>query len=550
MTRAALAVLLFAGAVGADEVAEAADAVIAALGDPAALGVLAARDEPDPWHVAAELCARKRFDAANAFARAKPRPATKRLPAFVAARKARPTDPAVRESEAAVFEALNARQWQAALDAAKDDAWLDTVAGIRIRAGMGYAHHRLGDNSASFTAFYTAARAAAELGWVVRAGDCFHLASVRAYRLSNWDLFQQCCRARVEIERQLAQPARLARALHNLGTAYDKQDRYDAALEAHAEALEIRRKLGDDAGVATSLTALGALAHAWERHAEAADRFEEALAVRRRLGDKQELARALNNLGAIYQELGDPATALRYCRESLELRRGQDPAGTAATLNNLGALHEALGEYAPALARYEEALKLSDEAKDVRGRARTLHNLGLLHRRFGQHAKALARLEEALALKRKLDDRPGVLLTLNSIGLAHKGLGDLDQAEARYTEALTLARDSKWVTALVHNNLGILRSTAGDFEAAQAHYTAALEYYTAVGDTMRRAACHTNLGLALVRQEKFNEGEAEYARAIALLRDAPSPEARLHVVWSLAALRLKRGDPDLSLIHI
>ncbi|MDH3592940.1 MAG: hypothetical protein OER88_13730, partial [Planctomycetota bacterium] len=62
----------------------AADEVLAAFKatDQAALKALAKRDNPDPWLVADELCARGEHDTAEAFAKAAPRKATEKLPAY------------------------------------------------------------------------------------------------------------------------------------------------------------------------------------------------------------------------------------------------------------------------------------------------------------------------------------------------------------------------------------------------------------------------------------------------------------------------------------
>ena len=83
--------------------AQAADAVLAAVAakDDAGLKSLAAKDDPDPWVVADELCARSQFDAAGAFAKACAGKPFEKLPSFVVAERASPTDPALRKALAA-----------------------------------------------------------------------------------------------------------------------------------------------------------------------------------------------------------------------------------------------------------------------------------------------------------------------------------------------------------------------------------------------------------------------------------------------------------------
>ena len=66
---------------------EAAAAVLSAwkAKDDPLLKVLAAKDDPDPWIVADNLCAKGERDAGASFSTAAPRKATAGLPAFVAA---------------------------------------------------------------------------------------------------------------------------------------------------------------------------------------------------------------------------------------------------------------------------------------------------------------------------------------------------------------------------------------------------------------------------------------------------------------------------------
>lgn len=83
---------------------QAADAVLTAVraGDEAALKELAARDRPDPWLVADELCFRSEHDAAAAFAKAASRTAVEKLPAYVASRRGKEPQPATRTEAQAV----------------------------------------------------------------------------------------------------------------------------------------------------------------------------------------------------------------------------------------------------------------------------------------------------------------------------------------------------------------------------------------------------------------------------------------------------------------
>ena len=87
---------------------QAADAVLAAAEakDVTALGALALRSAPDPWLVVDELIRRDRLDAADAFARAAPRAAVEKLPGYVASRRGRSDDGALRRRLVAANAAM------------------------------------------------------------------------------------------------------------------------------------------------------------------------------------------------------------------------------------------------------------------------------------------------------------------------------------------------------------------------------------------------------------------------------------------------------------
>ena len=77
-----------------DSPAEAAEKVVAALAskDDAALRSISVADEPDPWLVADRLIELGRHDAAEALARAVPRPDVAQLPDYIASRRKTPYD--------------------------------------------------------------------------------------------------------------------------------------------------------------------------------------------------------------------------------------------------------------------------------------------------------------------------------------------------------------------------------------------------------------------------------------------------------------------------
>ena len=121
---------------------QAADAVLEAVRAKTekVLGRLAKEDNPDPWMVVEELCDRGEHDGAEAFARAAPRKAVEKLPAYIGSRRGKAPDGTARDTLAVMLDATARGEWPRVFDAADvAPKRLDTVVGLRIAFGRGMA---------------------------------------------------------------------------------------------------------------------------------------------------------------------------------------------------------------------------------------------------------------------------------------------------------------------------------------------------------------------------------------------------------------------------
>ena len=124
----------------------AADQVLVAFeeNDARSFRALAASENPDPWIVADELCARGKHDAALAFAIATPGRTTERLPAYVASLLTVPVSSTARDAlselkraRAGIF-AGGGLDRAAVLDATKlAHSMADSVVAVRLLVGRG-----------------------------------------------------------------------------------------------------------------------------------------------------------------------------------------------------------------------------------------------------------------------------------------------------------------------------------------------------------------------------------------------------------------------------
>ncbi|MBN8482914.1 MAG: tetratricopeptide repeat protein, partial [Xanthomonadales bacterium] len=147
-------------------------------------------------------------------------------------------------------------------------------------------------------------------------------------------------------------------SLDNYASALGRVGRREEALAILRENVGLARELYGDANehLATAHNELGSQLHDIGRFTEAADEYRAALAVHARIaGDgvaNASRAMPLNNLASALEDMGEPAAALPLFRESLDLRRSTQDAGSPMILraeNNLARVLTRAGDAAAAL---------------------------------------------------------------------------------------------------------------------------------------------------------------------------------------------------------
>jgi tetratricopeptide (TPR) repeat protein len=505
-------VLLLPTAVRANPVEDAAASVLKAQRDrdESALRRLAARDEPDPWLVADELCARGEHDAARALATAAPRKELARLPDYVDSRREVQPDRAARRALEAIQEAQRARNPRGVLEVeVPATGALDSAVRIRIACERGLALGRLRRFAESARILADAARAAQRLGWLTRASRVLRVSGMAAYRAAEWSGARDAWQARLALARDLGKRRDVATTRNDLGLLERRLGNYPDSLRHFAASLKLKRELRDGRGVAVTL----------------------------------------HNIAGVRLLLGDHREALRGYHESLELKRAmKDDAGIASTLNDIGVVHKQQGDYPEALRSYEASLKIKRVRGDKRGVAVTLNNIAIVHLRLGGFSDALRRLEEALEIQREIGDRAGIARALNSIGIAQKHTGNHDEAIRRFEESLEIYRSLRNgpEIASVLGNIGGVHERRGELREALRFHEESRKLYETLGDDLGLARTYHNIGATLGRQRDPAGALEALEKASELLGDTAGPTLRARVIWSTAGAHLDRGRPERS----
>jgi CHAT domain-containing protein/tetratricopeptide (TPR) repeat protein len=512
---------------------QAADKALAAVAakDDAALKALASKDDPDPWLVADELCARGKFDEAEAFAKAAPRIDVEKLPDYVAAQRKAPTDRALRSVLATADAELARKDGTAALltiDAVTPAAW-DVVA-VRLAHGRGLALRILLRLEESSEAFGKAAASASELRWLSREANALHECGLSAYSRSDYSSALTAWEKCLSAEERRGNRVRVAATLGNIGVIHRRLGANAKALEYQERSLKLSEELEDRSGVAATLFKIGKIHEHLGAYAKALEFQERALRIREELGDRPGFAGSLLSIGNIHEKLGGYAKALEIYERSLNLMEELgNREGVAGSLLSIGNIHEKLGGYAKALEIYERSLNLMEELGNREGVAAGLDNIGVIHERLGSYARALEFHERSLQIEAAIGNRAGVATSLRNIGVIHERLGS-------YARALEFYERSLQIEAAIGHRAGVATSLQdiGGIHQSLGEYVKALEFQERAlkltdwgGDRAGFARTLTNIG-------DIYDKLGVYAKALEHLERARKISDELGDRWQVA----------------
>lgn len=223
-------------------------------------------------------------------------------------------------------------------------------------------------------------------------------------------------------------------ALNNIGLTWLARGNNDNAQDAFRRMLNLAQGAQDDPWRARALNNLGAAALERGDARGAVKQLEAALTVNRSLeplAAQRRIAQVEGNLGLAWRRLGDAAKAREFTERSLQANRqlaaGRDSAAVARNLESLGNLE---ADPARALQYQREALQLRERlyGDTPHPELASSHiNLGFLATRVGDDRGAAEAYGRAVGLREKLfalQNHPQLAEALVRYGAALCRLGD------------------------------------------------------------------------------------------------------------------------------
>ncbi|QDU83120.1 Serine/threonine-protein kinase PknB [Planctomycetes bacterium Pla163] len=269
------------------------------------------------------------------------------------------------------------------------------------------------------------------------------------------------------------------------------------------------------------------------RRVEAEPLLVRALGMQRELfpGDSEATATMLSNMGNMLRELGRPAEAESFARESISMQRRGDARGRARamSLNHLAAARGDQGFREEAATIYREALDQL-EADDDLPSEEDAHDPGGRERR------------------RSIE----IAVTRHNLAIELMGLERFEEAEALVARALEELRrvsdDDDPRTALFLDTYASTLIARSAFDEAIEHYTASLEMRRRLyeGSHPETALCITNIANLHAMRGRPNDAMGLHVEALAMYREI-YPDGHPDVARGLqfvASNHAARGEND------
>lgn len=171
-----------------------------------------------------------------------------------------------------------------------------------------------------------------------------------------------------------------AAVFNNLGLAYERQGKLQAALSAYAKASPLYRETGNARGEAMVAVNSGSVYYDLADLAKSLEQHELALKLFEKTADLGGQASTLNDLGQVYGRAGMSDKALEYYNRALLLdRQIGNRISEGKALNNLGTEYSFLGKFQLALDSFSQALEIFEQIGDRYGHAMAMENIGYIY---------------------------------------------------------------------------------------------------------------------------------------------------------------------------
>jgi len=331
-----------------------------------------------------------------------------------------------------------------------------------------------------------------------------------------------------------APPKNRANAYLNRAMSYLDMGDFQSTIDDDNEGIKISREIGDEVAVARAENGMGNALRDLGRFSEAEAAFTDALRIARANNQRLGEAFVLNNMSMLHETEGDYPTAIRFCEQSLAIKRELGTKFTIATsLINLANYYDLDKRDKDAQRMLSEAAQIGREIKMKSITAKATAEMGVIELEHHHPAAALKHLEEGRYVGADVEDKQGLAQTVRIMAEANYDLKN-------YSESL---RHSKFAADFCRRWSMLEQLYNADYVEARAYLAmnqlkearAALEESIATIERMR-----DNISGGAEARQRFMEKRTEPYRLLALV-------ASMQKDWPVALNSSERGKGRILL---
>lgn len=264
----------------------------------------------------------------------------------------------------------------------------------------------------------------------------------------------------------------------------DVYGHFEDAVALHTFAIAAGNQIGDPGAQGRALHNLGSVYQRLGRYEEAGDHFWQAIVLARRSGVHDVAAFALSDLGLVQLLTGRSDLSLENLEEALGLfQRAGDLTGQGQVLNNMGMAYSRLDRLPEAIEHIQKALVLFRNTHDRPRQGYALNDIGVIMQATNRHFEAHDHHTEALAIARETGDRALEAAALNGLGNTERHLGSAQTVQNYHERALDISRETgdRYEEAQALEGLANMYQSSALFAPACAHWELALTIYSELG---------------------------------------------------------------------
>jgi serine/threonine protein kinase/lipopolysaccharide biosynthesis regulator YciM len=336
-------------------------------------------------------------------------------------------------------------------------------------------------------------------------------------------------------------------AFLRIGTLYSRKQEVASANSSFDRAEVLYQQIGNVEARTEVLYQRGLWFRGIGKLDEAQEQLQHALDMARTTGNESQQIYATIDLSHLFFLKGDMAKAQQYAGDATDFAQQRGLENLAASsLINLGRSYQARGEYGEAEKYYQQALSF---ARRNRGRLReaiALMQLGNLYIQQLRPDEGLALANQALDFFQQGHYRRYIALCLLNIGRAHRRKGEFDVALQFFEKKLEIDKQAgdSFEEAFSYGEIGAVLAEREDYPQALDSYEKGFLYYKKQANQRLLAYSLHNKGTLLSKLGRYDEARSALDEAFSI---AGQPEtndksliAEIHLSYAEISLSERR----------